>query len=53
MARVYRLLKEAREQGTIPWHWIVDETRSVERVATWNDPDDYARTVAHAYRRAL
>ena len=26
MQRVYRLLKEAREKGTIPWEWIVDET---------------------------
>ena len=25
MQRVYRLLKEAREEGIIPWHWIVDE----------------------------
>ena len=28
MQRVYRLLKEAREQGDIPWEWIVDETRT-------------------------
>jgi hypothetical protein len=26
MQRVYRLLKEARERGDIPWEWIVDET---------------------------
>jgi hypothetical protein len=25
MKRVYRLLKEARERGMIPWEWIVDE----------------------------
>src|SRR5262245_13887064 len=25
MARVYRLLLIAREQGFIPWEWIVDE----------------------------
>src|ERR1041384_8662456 len=30
MQRVYRLLKEARERGLIPWKWIVDETRSLE-----------------------
>ena len=40
MQRVYRLLKEAREQGTIPWEWIVDETRSLERTSTWADPAD-------------
>ena len=51
MQRVYRLLKEAREQGHIPWEWIVDETRSLERVSTWANPEQYARTVACAYRR--
>ena len=29
MARVYRLLLIAREQGIIPWDWIVDETRDI------------------------
>src|ERR1700722_18324625 len=31
MQRVYRLLKEAREDGIIPWDWIVNETREIER----------------------
>ena len=39
MQRVYRLLLKAREQGIIPWEWIVDETRSLERVSTWDDPE--------------
>jgi len=51
MARVYRLLRIAREQGTIPWEWIVDESRSPERVPTWSDPEAYARCVARSYRR--
>jgi hypothetical protein len=51
MQRVYRLLRIAREQGDIPWHWIVDETRGIERVATWDNPEDYARCVARSYRR--
>jgi hypothetical protein len=51
MRVVYRLLKEAREEGIIPWEWIVDETRSAERVATWADPEAYSRTVANSYRR--
>ena len=25
MQKVYQLMKEARERGIIPWHWIVDE----------------------------
>jgi hypothetical protein len=51
MARVYRLLKQAREQGDIPWEWIVDETRSLERTPSWDDPADFACTVAQSYRR--
>jgi hypothetical protein len=51
MQRVYRLLKEAREQEIIPWEYIVDETREVERVSTWSNPAEYARCVAQSYRR--
>jgi hypothetical protein len=51
MQKVYRLLREAREEGTIPWEWIVDETRSLERISTWDDPAEYARCVAESYRR--
>ena len=51
MQKVYRLLKEAREEGIIPWEWIVDETRSLERTSTWDDPEQYARCVARSYRR--
>jgi hypothetical protein len=51
MQRVYRLLREAREQNIIPWEWIVDETRGIERVSTWADPAEYARCVAQTYRR--
>jgi hypothetical protein len=51
MQRVYRLLKEARERGFIPWNWIVDETRSLERISTWSNPAEYARCVADSYRR--
>jgi hypothetical protein len=51
MQRVYRLLKEAREQGLIPWEWIVDETRSLERTSTWANPTEYAKCVARSYRR--
>jgi hypothetical protein len=51
MQRVYRLLKEAREQGMIPWAWIVDETRELERCSSWDNPADFVRTVSRAYRR--
>src|SRR5215831_21254058 len=49
MARVYRLLKEARERGLIEWEWIVDETRSLERISTWANPAHYAECVARSY----
>jgi hypothetical protein len=51
MQRVYRLLKEAREQGIIPWRYIVDETRAIERVSAWSDPAEFARCAAQSYRR--
>jgi hypothetical protein len=51
MQRVYRLLKEARERGDIPWDFIVDETRELERVPSWSNPAEYVRTVSRSYRR--
>jgi hypothetical protein len=51
MKRVYRLLKLAREEETIPWEWIVDETRGIERVPQWHDPAHFADSVAGQYRR--
>jgi hypothetical protein len=51
MQRVYRLLKEARERGIIPWGWIVDESRGVERRASWDDPEGFARAAVKQYRR--
>jgi hypothetical protein len=51
MQRVYRLLKIARERGIIPWSWIVDEGREIERVPVWNDPEEFAECAARGYRR--
>jgi hypothetical protein len=51
MSSVYRLLKEAREEGTIPWEWIVDETRELEKVAMWDNPAAFVSTMSNAYRR--
>src|SRR6476469_7317814 len=48
MNSVYRLLKEAREEVTIPWEWIVDETRELEKVTTWKNPAAFVRTVRRA-----
>jgi hypothetical protein len=51
MQRVYRLLKEARERGIIPWSWIVDETRELEQRPSWDNPAAFVQTVSRAYRR--
>jgi hypothetical protein len=51
VARVSRLLVDAREQEMIPWAWVVDETRDVERIATWEDPAAYQGVVIRSYRR--
>ena len=50
MNKVYRLLKEAREQGIIPWGWIADETRELERTPTWDRPDEFAKSAIRGYR---
>jgi hypothetical protein len=49
--KVSELCVIAREEGTIPWDWIVDPTRAEQRVATWADPVAYARAVQRSYRR--
>jgi hypothetical protein len=51
MQRVYRLLKEARERDDIPWDFIVDETRELERASSWSDPAEYVQAVSRSYRR--
>jgi len=49
--RVSVQLTYAREEGFIPWDWIVDETREAERVNAWEDTAAYVETVKRAYRR--
>jgi hypothetical protein len=50
-AKVSRLLNDAREEGWVPWEWIVDETRELERTPSWDDPAEYVRAVRRSYRR--
>jgi hypothetical protein len=49
--RVSKQLVYAREEGLIPWEWVVDETRGAERTPSWNRPEDFARAVSRSYRR--
>ena len=50
-AKVSRLLTRAREEGVIPWEWIVDETRQTERVNTWSSTDAIIHAAVNGYRR--
>jgi hypothetical protein len=49
--RVSAQLVDAREQGRIPWHWIVDETREAERAPTWKNPAAFTQAASRSYRR--
>jgi hypothetical protein len=49
--RVSKQLVWAREQGLVPWEWIVDETREAEGVATWGSPDEIINAAVKSYRR--
>jgi hypothetical protein len=50
-SRVSVQLTWAREQGMIPWHWIVDESREAEYVPSWDDPASFAKSISRQYRR--
>jgi hypothetical protein len=50
MLMVYRLLKEAREQDMMPWEWIVDETRRLERKPSWNNKEEFAKAATRQFR---
>jgi hypothetical protein len=49
--KISRLLVYAREQGFIPWEWIVDESRAMEREPHWRDLAGYAEIIEKSYRR--
>jgi hypothetical protein len=49
--KVSTQLTWAREEGRIPWEWIVDETREPEYAKTWKDPATFLEAVRRGYRR--
>jgi len=49
--KVSRILRDAREEGQIPWEWIVDDSRQLERQPSWANLEEYARVVELSYRR--
>jgi hypothetical protein len=49
--KVSRILRDAREEGRIPWEWIVDDSRELEDDYGWADLSEYARAVERGYHR--
>ncbi len=49
--RISGLITRAREDRRIPWEWIVQEDRAIEKAPTWRDPEAYARAIQDAYSR--
>lgn len=49
--KVSKLLVWAREQGRLPWEWVVDETREVEQVSTWREPGELINAAVRQYRK--
>jgi hypothetical protein len=48
--RVGDEIRQAREDSTIPWAWVVDESRQLERRPSWSDPEEFIESVIPQYR---
>jgi hypothetical protein len=53
MQAVYEQLVDAREEGLIPWHWIVDETRELERQTSYASKEAAYDALLYNYRHPL
>jgi hypothetical protein len=49
--KLSRVLTLAREQGDIPFDWIVDRSRPTYTTNAWDDPKDYMKTCKLGYRK--
>jgi hypothetical protein len=49
--RISRITTAMREDETLDWTKIVDDSRMVERAKTWDDPDSIIRIAVKNYRR--
>lgn len=49
--KVSKQLVWAREQGIVPWEWVVDEHRRVEQAPSWDDPQSLIRAAVSQYRK--
>ncbi len=51
--RLKRVMKDLREDGTIPWDWLVDHTRAVFAPRTFDGVEGLLTDTAKLYRRDL
>ncbi|CAN5734879.1 hypothetical protein BH23CHL2_BH23CHL2_15920 [soil metagenome] len=49
--RVSRNLTTARENGVIPWEWIVDDSRRISGWRNWSDPSAFLQDIRTQYSR--
>lgn len=49
--KVSKQLVWAREQGLLPWGWVVDETREAETIASWDSPEQLIAAAVSQYRK--
>ncbi len=51
--KLKRVMRDLREDGTVPWGWLVDHTRSVFQPRTWDGIEGLLTDSAKLYRRDL
>lgn len=51
--RLARVTVQARVAEYIPWKYIIDRTREVQKVSSWSDLPDFLDTVRASYRKDL
>jgi hypothetical protein len=49
--KISRPLVQGREDGLIPWEWIVDDSRRMEGDGHFADLEEYGRVIEKSYRR--
>ena len=49
--KVSKQLVCARENGLLPWAWVVDETREAERIVSWDSPEAVISAAVSQYRK--
>lgn len=48
---VSKLMTQMREEGALPWEWIVDDTRQVEQAPSWDNPTTFIASALRQYRK--